>query len=35
MILFASPGKVLPRSAKGTVMRKAALALYAEEIDAM
>ncbi|KAJ7776525.1 putative aminoadipate reductase [Mycena maculata] len=34
MILFSSRDKPLPRAAKGTVMRKAAIALYAEEIEA-
>lgn len=32
-IVVASPSKPLPRAAKGTVMRKQALALYAEEIE--
>ncbi|PPQ75729.1 hypothetical protein CVT24_002582 [Panaeolus cyanescens] len=35
LILFSSPGKPLPRSAKGTVMRKAALAAYNDEIEAI
>ncbi|KAF8217447.1 hypothetical protein K438DRAFT_1656334 [Mycena galopus ATCC 62051] len=35
MILFASPDKPLPRAAKGTVLRKAAISLYATEIDAI
>jgi hypothetical protein len=35
MIIFTSPSKPFPRSAKGTVMRKAALALYDEEIEAL
>jgi long-subunit acyl-CoA synthetase (AMP-forming) len=33
MILVASPSKPLPRTAKGTVVRKAAIALYESEID--
>ncbi|KAJ8509096.1 hypothetical protein ONZ45_g8704 [Pleurotus djamor] len=33
MILFASPDKPLPRAGKGTVMRKAALAVYDAEIQ--
>ncbi|KAJ7470082.1 hypothetical protein B0H11DRAFT_2434130 [Mycena galericulata] len=35
MILFTSPGKSLPRAGKGTVLRKAAIALYAPEIDSI
>ncbi|KAJ7624522.1 hypothetical protein FB45DRAFT_690443, partial [Roridomyces roridus] len=35
MILFASADKPLPRAGKGTVLRKAALTLYAPEIDAL
>ncbi|KAJ7624518.1 Alpha/Beta hydrolase protein [Roridomyces roridus] len=35
MILFASADKPLPRAGKGTVLRKAALSLYAPEIDAL
>ncbi|KAG6855913.1 hypothetical protein H0H87_009479 [Tephrocybe sp. NHM501043] len=35
MILFTSDKKPLPRAGKGTVMRKAALALYEEEITAL
>ncbi|KAF9000302.1 hypothetical protein BDQ17DRAFT_1427302 [Cyathus striatus] len=35
MILITSPDKPLPRTAKGTVMRKAALQLYDEEIEAL
>lgn len=35
MILITSPDKPLPRAGKGTVMRKAALALYNDEIDQM
>jgi hypothetical protein len=35
MILFTSPDKPLPRAGKGTVLRKAAIALYASEIDSM
>ncbi|KAG6872432.1 hypothetical protein C0995_009766 [Termitomyces sp. Mi166 len=35
MILFTSKKKPLPRTGKGTVMRKAALALYASEIAAL
>ncbi|KAF8160222.1 hypothetical protein K438DRAFT_1985842 [Mycena galopus ATCC 62051] len=36
LILFASPDKPLPRAAtKGTVLRKAALALYAPEIESI
>jgi hypothetical protein len=35
MILFASRDKPLPRAGKGTVMRKAAIDLYAPEIEAM
>lgn len=33
MILFTKPDKPLPRVAKGTVSRKAALQFYAEEIN--
>jgi long-subunit acyl-CoA synthetase (AMP-forming) len=35
MILVTSPSKLLPRAAKGTVTRKAALALYEAEINAL
>ncbi|KAJ7450211.1 hypothetical protein FB451DRAFT_1286441 [Mycena latifolia] len=35
MIIFTSPDKPLPRTGKRTVMRKAALQLYAPEIDAL
>ena len=35
MILVASKDKPLPRAGKGTVMRKAALAEYQNEIDEM
>ncbi|KAG6820230.1 putative NRPS-like protein biosynthetic cluster [Arthromyces matolae] len=35
MILFTSDQKPLPRAGKGTVMRKAALALYEQEIVAL
>lgn len=35
MILVAHPSKPLPRSAKGTVIRKQALALYASEIESL
>ncbi|PPQ80241.1 hypothetical protein CVT25_003501 [Psilocybe cyanescens] len=35
LIIFTSPGKPLPRAGKGTVMRKATLALYHEEIEAL
>ncbi|KDR77645.1 hypothetical protein GALMADRAFT_1326492 [Galerina marginata CBS 339.88] len=35
LILFTSPRKPLPRAGKGTVMRKAALAAYHEEIEAL
>jgi hypothetical protein len=35
MILIAAREKPLPRAGKGTIMRKAALALYAPEIDEM
>jgi long-subunit acyl-CoA synthetase (AMP-forming) len=35
MILVTSPDKLLPRAAKGTVTRKAALALYEAEINAL
>ncbi|OOF90104.1 hypothetical protein ASPCADRAFT_179722 [Aspergillus carbonarius ITEM 5010] len=34
-VLFTRPEKPLPRSAKGTVQRWAALSLYAEELDAL
>ncbi|KAJ6575613.1 putative aminoadipate reductase [Mycena vulgaris] len=34
-ILFASADKPLPRAGKGTVMRKAALSLYAPEIESI
>ncbi|KAF8876660.1 hypothetical protein BD779DRAFT_1613269 [Infundibulicybe gibba] len=34
MVLVASPEKLLPKTSKGTVMRKLALTLYAEEIEA-
>ncbi len=34
-ILIAGRGKPLPRAGKATVMRKAALATYAREIDEM
>ncbi len=33
MIVVTDPHKPLPRAAKGTVIRKQALALYAEEIE--
>lgn len=33
MIIVADPDKPLPRSAKGAVIRKQALSLYAEEIE--
>ncbi|KAJ7623601.1 putative aminoadipate reductase [Roridomyces roridus] len=33
LVLFTSPDKPLPRTGKATVMRKAALELYREEID--
>ena len=33
MIVVTDPSKPLPRTAKGTVLRKPALALYAEEIE--
>jgi hypothetical protein len=33
MIIFASPHKPLPRVAKGSVSRKAALQTYKQEID--
>ena len=33
MILFATSEKPLPRVGKGTVARKAAIALYTSEID--
>ncbi|KAF5371510.1 hypothetical protein D9615_009619 [Tricholomella constricta] len=35
MILITSKGKPLPRAGKGTVMRKASLNLYDEEIEAL
>ncbi|KAJ7604467.1 hypothetical protein FB45DRAFT_1070376 [Roridomyces roridus] len=35
LILFASSDKPLPRAGKGTVLRKAAIHLYAAEIDAL
>lgn len=35
MILFTSQDKPLPRTLKGTVMRKLALKLYEEEIDSV
>ncbi|KAJ7612097.1 putative aminoadipate reductase [Roridomyces roridus] len=35
LVLFTSPGKPLPRTGKATVMRKAALEVYREEIDAI
>ncbi|KAJ6568449.1 putative nonribosomal peptide synthetase [Mycena sp. CBHHK59/15] len=35
MILFTSANKPLPRAGKGTVMRKAAVDVYAPEIDAL
>ncbi|KAG6824143.1 nonribosomal peptide synthetase, partial [Arthromyces matolae] len=35
MILFTSTDKPLPRAGKGTVMRKAALKAYDEEIEAL
>ncbi|KAJ7087944.1 putative aminoadipate reductase [Mycena belliarum] len=35
MILFTSPEKPLPRAAKGTVLRKAALNVYGSEIGAL
>jgi hypothetical protein len=35
MILFTSSDKPLPRSGKGTVQRKAAITLYATEIESM
>lgn len=34
-ILFSDPRKPLPRAGKGTVMRKAALAEYHDEIEAL
>ncbi|KAJ7455824.1 hypothetical protein FB451DRAFT_1354034 [Mycena latifolia] len=34
MVVFTSPEKSLPRSAKGTVLRKAALAAFEREIEA-
>ncbi|EGO19943.1 hypothetical protein SERLADRAFT_418199 [Serpula lacrymans var. lacrymans S7.9] len=35
MILFAHPDKSLPRAAKGSIMRKASLKLYEQEIKAL
>ncbi|KAJ7077669.1 putative aminoadipate reductase, partial [Mycena belliarum] len=35
MVLFTSPTKPLPRSGKGTVMRKAALLVFAAKIEAL
>ncbi|KAH9475986.1 putative NRPS-like protein biosynthetic cluster [Psilocybe cubensis] len=35
LILITSPQKPLPRAGKGTVMRKAAVSIYAPEIDAI
>jgi hypothetical protein len=35
MILITKPSKPLPRAPKGTITRKAALAEYAEEIEAL
>ena len=35
LILFASPGKPLPLTAKDTVLRPAAIALYQDEISSM
>ncbi|KAF9044190.1 hypothetical protein BJ165DRAFT_1479638 [Panaeolus papilionaceus] len=35
LILISSPSKPLPRAGKGTVMRKAALVLYHDEIEAI
>lgn len=35
MVLITTPGKSLPRTGKGTVMRKLALQLYQSEIDNM
>ncbi|KAJ7845316.1 putative aminoadipate reductase [Mycena leptocephala] len=35
MILFTSPTKPLPRAGKGTVLRKAALNVYAADIDSL
>ncbi|KAF7371229.1 Non-canonical non-ribosomal peptide synthetase FUB8 [Mycena sanguinolenta] len=35
MVLFSSLNKPLPRAAKGSVLRKAALALYTEEINSI
>jgi hypothetical protein len=35
MILIASLGKPLPRAPKGTVLRKSALAVYNDEIEAL
>ena len=32
-VIVTKPSKPFPRAAKGTVMRKQALALYAEEIE--
>lgn len=33
MILVTEPGNPLPRAPKGTIIRKQATALYADEID--
>lgn len=33
MIIVTDPAKPLPRAGKGTVIRKQALALYADEIE--
>jgi hypothetical protein len=33
MIIVTDPFKPLPRAGKGTIIRKQALAAYAEEID--
>jgi len=35
MILVTSPAKPLPRAGKGTVMRKATLRVFAEEIETL
>ena len=35
MVLVTTPSKPLPRAGKGTVMRKQALALYADEVEEM
>ncbi|KAF8154567.1 hypothetical protein B0H34DRAFT_661311 [Crassisporium funariophilum] len=35
LVLISSPDKPLPRAGKGTIMRKAALSLYNEEIEAI